>query len=134
MFFAMRMDAYRDEQPGIRIAYRTDQPGVLGGPCPESIGLEENSEDRGSNLRSQPDRRRQDQKSGMKVTSTPDQHRQCPGPSKLPALSPHLPRVDQPSRTSSDAMHQQSDNSKFYVHFCQTSFGLPHPHSWHQFH
>nr|VZI31927.1 unnamed protein product [Spirometra erinaceieuropaei] len=24
MFFAMLMDAYRDERPGIRIAYRTD--------------------------------------------------------------------------------------------------------------
>ncbi|VDL92472.1 unnamed protein product [Schistocephalus solidus] len=30
-------------------------------------------------------------------------------------------------------MYQQSDNSIFYVKFCQPSFGLPHPHSWHQF-
>ncbi|VDL97272.1 unnamed protein product [Schistocephalus solidus] len=29
---------------------------------------------------------------------------------------------------------QQSENSNFYVKFCQTSFRLPYPHSWHQFH
>ncbi|VDM01988.1 unnamed protein product [Schistocephalus solidus] len=52
-----------------------DQPRVLGGHCPESIGIEENSEDRGSNLRSQQDRRCQDQKCGTKVTSATDQHR-----------------------------------------------------------
>ncbi|VDL95188.1 unnamed protein product [Schistocephalus solidus] len=38
-----------------------------------------------------------------------------------------------PGWTSSDAMHQQSDNSNFFVEFCRPSFKLPHPHSWHQF-
>ncbi|VDM01181.1 unnamed protein product [Schistocephalus solidus] len=31
-------------------------------------------------------------------------------------------------------MHQQSDNSKFYVKFYQPSFGLSYPHPWHQSH
>ncbi|VDM00476.1 unnamed protein product [Schistocephalus solidus] len=30
-------------------------------------------------------------------------------------------------------MHQQSDNFNFYVKFCRLYFGLPNPHSWHQF-
>ncbi|VDL92476.1 unnamed protein product [Schistocephalus solidus] len=95
-----------------------DQPGDLGGPHPEPTCLEKDSEDRGSNLRSQKDRHRKDQKSGMKGTSAPDQHRQCPGPSNMPTLSTHLPCANRPGRTSSDAMYQQSDNSNFYVQFC----------------
>ncbi|VDL93614.1 unnamed protein product [Schistocephalus solidus] len=31
----------------------------------------------------------------------------------MPALSTHLPRANRPGQTSSDAMHQQSDNSNF---------------------
>ncbi|VDL85224.1 unnamed protein product [Schistocephalus solidus] len=75
-----------------------DQPGNLGGPRPEPSCLEKDSEDRGSNLRSQQDRHRQDQKSGTKVTSALDQRRQCPGPSNMPTLFTHLPTYsDSPS-------------------------------------
>ncbi|VDL96334.1 unnamed protein product [Schistocephalus solidus] len=105
----------------------------MGGPRQEPTGLEMDSEDRGSNLRSQYDHRRQDQKSAMKVTSAPDQHCQCPGPSNMPALSTHLQLANLPCKTSSNAMYQQSGNSNFYVLFGQHSFGLPHPHPWHQF-
>ncbi|VDL90993.1 unnamed protein product [Schistocephalus solidus] len=107
------------------------EPGDLGGPRPEPTCLKKDSEDRGSNLRRQQDRRRQGQKSGTKVTSAPDQQRQCPGPSNMPTLSTHIPCAHRPGRTSSDAMHQQSDNSKFHVTFCDHPFGLPLPHPWH---
>ncbi|VDL95910.1 unnamed protein product [Schistocephalus solidus] len=73
-----------------------DQPGTLGGSRPEPTGLK----DRGINLRSQPDRRRQGQKSGTKVTNAPDQHRQCPSPSYTSALLTHFPRANQSGRTS----------------------------------
>ncbi|VDL97413.1 unnamed protein product [Schistocephalus solidus] len=43
----------------------------------------------------------------------------------MPALSTHLPRVNQPGRTSSEAMQQQTENSHFYVKFCQLSFRPP---------
>ncbi|VDL91415.1 unnamed protein product [Schistocephalus solidus] len=82
-----------------------DQSGGVGGPHPEPTGLEKNNEDRGSNLTSQHDRRRQDQKSGTKVPSAPDQHRQCPGPSSLPELSTQITWANRPDRISSDAMH-----------------------------
>ncbi|VDM02930.1 unnamed protein product [Schistocephalus solidus] len=59
-----------------------------------------------------------------KVTSAPDQHRRCPGPANMPALSTYLPFANRPDWTSSDAMHQLSDNSNFYVKFCQRSFRL----------
>uniref|UniRef100_A0A183TJP9 Reverse transcriptase domain-containing protein n=1 Tax=Schistocephalus solidus TaxID=70667 RepID=A0A183TJP9_SCHSO len=75
----------------------------LGVPHPKPTGLEKDSEDRGSKLRSQQDPRHQNQKSGAKFTSVPDHHHQCPGPSTMPALSTHLPRAN---RTYSDAMHQ----------------------------
>ncbi|VDL93641.1 unnamed protein product [Schistocephalus solidus] len=92
----------------------------LGGLHPEPNGLEEDSKDRGSNLRSQTDHRRQDQKGGTKFTSTPDQHRQCSSPSNVPALSTHLPRGNRPGRTPSEAMQQQ-----YNFNFCQPSFGSP---------
>ncbi|VDM05639.1 unnamed protein product [Schistocephalus solidus] len=43
----------------------------------------------------------------------------------MPALSTHLPRENRPGWRSSDAIHQQFDNSNFYVKFCQLSFRLP---------
>ncbi|VDL94549.1 unnamed protein product [Schistocephalus solidus] len=104
-----------------------DQPGDLERSRPEQTCLEKDSEDRSSNLRSQQDRRHHDQKSGTKVTNAPDQHRQSPRPANMPTLSTHLPHANRPGRTSSDAMHQQSDNANFYVKFCQNSFGLPPP-------
>ncbi|VDL99052.1 unnamed protein product [Schistocephalus solidus] len=78
----------------------SNQPADLGGPRPEPTGLEKDGKDRGSNLRSQQDRRRQDQKSGMKVTSTPDVHPQCQGPSNMHALSTHLPCANRPAATT----------------------------------
>ncbi|VDL99343.1 unnamed protein product [Schistocephalus solidus] len=94
----------------------TGQPGKLGGPQTEPTGLEEDSEDWPSNRRNQPDRHRQGKKGGIKVTSVPDQHRQCPSPSNMHALSTDPLHAKWPVRKSSDAMQQQSDNSKF----CQT--------------
>ncbi|BHF85746.1 hypothetical protein SprV_1002891800 [Sparganum proliferum] len=38
MFSAELMDAYRDERPGIRIAYRTDEHGLVSSAC-ENLGL-----------------------------------------------------------------------------------------------
>ncbi|VDM03828.1 unnamed protein product [Schistocephalus solidus] len=102
-----------------------NQPGDLGGPCPVYTG----STIYEANLIAMPR-----PKVGTKFTSAPDKHRRCPGPANRPALSTHLPRANQPGWTSSDAMHQQSDHPNFYVKFCQPSFRLPHPHSWHQFH
>ncbi|VDL86581.1 unnamed protein product [Schistocephalus solidus] len=99
----------------------TDQLGKLGGPRPKTTGLEEDSEDRGSNLRSQPDRHHQGQKGDTKVTCTPDKHRLCPDPFNMPALTTNLPRANQPGRTSSDATQNQSDDSIF----CKPSFGPP---------
>ncbi|VDM01263.1 unnamed protein product [Schistocephalus solidus] len=43
----------------------------------------------------------------------------------MPALSTHHLRANRPGWTSSDAMHQQSNNCNFYVKFCQPSFRLP---------
>ncbi|VDL90597.1 unnamed protein product [Schistocephalus solidus] len=107
-----------------------DQPATLGGPCPYPTCLEEDSEDRGRNLRSQPDCRRQGQKRGSKVTSTPDQQRQVQSPSNMFALSTDLPRANQPGWTSSDSMQQQSNKPKFYIKCCQPSFVPTHPHPW----
>ncbi|VDL98745.1 unnamed protein product [Schistocephalus solidus] len=61
------------------------------------------------------------------------QNRRCQGPFNIQALSTHLSRANQHGRTSSDAMHHQSDNSNLYIKFCQPSFSLPHHQSWHQF-
>ncbi|VDM04187.1 unnamed protein product [Schistocephalus solidus] len=70
---AVRRDA------GVAFAIRTDivgrlpyQPDKLAIPRPELTGLEEDIEDRSSNLCSQSDRHRQDQKGGTKVTNTVD--------------------------------------------------------------
>ncbi|VDL90448.1 unnamed protein product [Schistocephalus solidus] len=66
---------------------------------------------------------------------------QRPGPtSSMPRPCQHAHAVNASSAGESaffDTFRcnaQQSDNSNFYVKFCQPSFGLPHPHSWHQFH
>ncbi|VDL91734.1 unnamed protein product [Schistocephalus solidus] len=67
-----------------------DQPGDLGGLRLEPTGLEEDSEDKSSNLRSQPDRRRQGQKFG-----TCHQH---PGTTqRIPKSSQHAHAVNAPS-------------------------------------
>ncbi|VDM03958.1 unnamed protein product [Schistocephalus solidus] len=78
-------------------------------------------------LQMQPRRRPHGQKSSTEITSAPDQHRRRPGPSNLATLSTQFLRANRTGRTSSDPMHHQSDNSNFYVKFCQPSFGLPHP-------
>ncbi|VDL91004.1 unnamed protein product [Schistocephalus solidus] len=64
-----------------------DQSGNLEGPCPEPTDFEKDSEDRGSNLRSQPDRRRQDQ---------------CPGSTlSMPRPFQHAHAVNAPSARES---------------------------------
>ncbi|VDL96468.1 unnamed protein product [Schistocephalus solidus] len=69
--------------------------------------MEKIREDWFSNLGGQPDRQRQGQKSGTKVTSAPDQHRQCPGPANMPALSTHLPRANRPDFDLRLSMYKQ---------------------------
>ncbi|VDL84987.1 unnamed protein product [Schistocephalus solidus] len=85
----------------------------MGEPHPEPTGLEEDSEDRSSNIGSQPDHRRQGQKGGTQVTNAPDQHRQCPTPPNTSTLSTHLPHANRPGQKPSDALQQQSD-----IDFC----------------
>ncbi|VDL88943.1 unnamed protein product [Schistocephalus solidus] len=58
--------------------------------------MEKMHEDWFSNLCGQPDRRCQGKKNGMKVTHAPDQHRRCPGPANMPALSTHLSCANRP--------------------------------------
>ncbi|VDL91934.1 unnamed protein product [Schistocephalus solidus] len=79
----------------------------MGGPRPEPTGPEEDNEDRGSNLSSQPGRNRQGQKGGAKVTSTTGQHRQCPRPHEMLTLSTYLPSANRPDRTPSEAMQKK---------------------------
>ncbi|VDM00442.1 unnamed protein product [Schistocephalus solidus] len=105
-----------------------DQPGTLGGSSAEPSNLEEDSEHRDSNLRRQPDCRRQGQKGGTKVTGDPDQRHPGPSPPNMLALSTHLPRANRPGRTPSGAMRQQSENSNF----CKPSFGPHHHHHHHR--
>ncbi|VDL90219.1 unnamed protein product [Schistocephalus solidus] len=94
MFSAMLMDGYRDEQPGIRIAHRTD--GHLNSRCMQAA------------TRGQP--------GGSQVTSNADQHHQCPSPANVPTLSTHIPHANWPGRTSSNSMQHQSHN----INFCPT--------------
>ncbi|VDL97594.1 unnamed protein product [Schistocephalus solidus] len=101
-----------------------NKPGKLGGPRPEPTDLEEDSEDRVSNLRNQPDHRQQGQKGGLKVASVPDTHRQLSSSSNMPALSTHLLRANRPGRTSSDAMQQQSELQ--ILHQILPTLLLPH--------
>ncbi|VDL89545.1 unnamed protein product [Schistocephalus solidus] len=147
MSSAMLMDAYHDERPGIRIAYWMDgrllnqrrmhshshPPSKLGQPHPQPTGLEENREDRSSNLRSQPDRRCQGQKDGAKVTSVPDQNCECPSPPNMSEPSVHIPHVIRPGPTPLDAMQQQCDNFNFCVNLSKPYFGATEGYPWYQF-
>ncbi|VDL90517.1 unnamed protein product [Schistocephalus solidus] len=60
---------------------------------------------------------------GSQVTSTADQRRQCPSPANVLTLSTHIPRANQPVRTSSNSMQQQSH----YMNLCHTCL-RPHDH------
>ncbi|VDL96496.1 unnamed protein product [Schistocephalus solidus] len=64
-------------------------------------------------------RRQGGQIDGLQVTSTADQHRRRPSPPNVSTLLTHIPHANRSGWTSSDAIYQQSNNSNFYVKFCQ---------------
>ncbi|VDM01298.1 unnamed protein product [Schistocephalus solidus] len=84
---------------------------------------------RNSKLGGQSDRRCKGQKGGSQVTSTVDQHRQCPSPANVPTLSTHILRANRLGRTSSNSMQQQSHK----INFCYTYLRHhddDHPNPW----
>ncbi|VDL99838.1 unnamed protein product [Schistocephalus solidus] len=99
------------------------QPVKRRGPLPEPIGLEGESERRAAiyeaNRITAAKIKRVARKSPAPQTSTANAQ------PLLKCLCCQLLHANRPVRTSSDAMHQQLDNSNFYVNFCQPSFGAP---------